>query len=52
MIKQAVIEDSKTVTELAILLWPDNEIDDLEKEMRDYIVSNNGVVFIYFDGTL
>ncbi len=52
MIKQAMIEDCKTVTELAILLWPDNKIDNLEKEIRDYIVSNDGVVFIYFEGTI
>ena len=31
MIKQAVIEDSKTVAELAILLWPDNEIAEILK---------------------
>ncbi|MDD4834633.1 MAG: GNAT family N-acetyltransferase [Lutispora sp.] len=48
MIKQAGIHDSKIVAELAMLLWPDNEINDLEKEMKNYIISDNGAVFIYF----
>lgn len=47
MIKQAGIDDSKIVAELAILLWPDNEINNLEKEMINYIISDNGAVFIY-----
>lgn len=48
MIRQAVIEDSKIVAELAILLWSDNEIDDLEKELKEYITLNKGAIFIYF----
>ncbi|MEG2290646.1 MAG: GNAT family N-acetyltransferase [Clostridium sp.] len=47
MIKQAVMDDSKAVAELAILLWPDNETDDLEREMKEYI--NKGAIFICFD---
>lgn len=49
MIKQASIGDSKIVAELALLLWPDNEINDLEEEMINYIISDNGVIFIYFN---
>lgn len=52
MIKQADIDDSKIVAELAMLLWPDNEINDLEKEMINYIISDIGVVLIYFNETL
>lgn len=48
MIKRAGIQDSKIVAELAALLWPENEINDLEKEMIDYIISDNGAVFVYF----
>ena len=48
MIKQADIDDSKIAAELAVLLWPDNEINDLEKEMRNCIISDNEAVFIYF----
>lgn len=52
MIKQAGIDDSKIVAELAVLLWPDNEINNLEKEMINYIISDNGAVFIYFCETI
>lgn len=48
MIKKALVEDSKVVAELAMLLWPDNEIKDLEKELKEYIVLNRGAIFIYF----
>ena len=52
MIKKAVIGDSKVVAELAMLLWPDNNIDDLEEEISGDIISNSGAVFIYFDETV
>lgn len=52
MIKQAVVEDSNIVAELAVLLWPDNEIDALIKEFQEYIALNEGVIFIYFDETM
>lgn len=49
MIRQATIEDSKIVAELALLLWPDNEIDELEKDIRESFSSNENSTFIYFD---
>jgi Acetyltransferases len=52
MIKRADIDDSKIVAQLAVLLWPDNEINDLEKEMINYIASDNGAVFIYLNETI
>lgn len=52
MIRQAVIEDFKTVAELAILLWPDNEINNLEEGMKKDILSNKWAVFIYSDENL
>jgi aminoglycoside 6'-N-acetyltransferase I len=52
MIKQAGMDDSKIVAELAMLLWPDNEINDLEEEMMRYIISDNGAVFISFIETI
>lgn len=52
MIRQAGFEDVKSVAELAILLWTDSKIIDLEAEMSDYIVSNNAAIFIFYDGTL
>jgi aminoglycoside 6'-N-acetyltransferase I len=50
MIKQSCIDDSKIVAELAMLLWPDNEINDLEKEMINYII--NGAIFICYSETI
>lgn len=52
MIKQATIDDSKAVAELALLLWPDNEISDLEKEITNCIALKNEALFTYFDGTM
>jgi aminoglycoside 6'-N-acetyltransferase I len=49
MIKQAVIEDSKIIVDLALLLWPDNTVNDLEEEIKQFIMSNLGVIFIYFN---
>ncbi|SHI46254.1 aminoglycoside 6'-N-acetyltransferase [Lutispora thermophila] len=51
MIRQAGINDSRVVAELAILLWPDNEVNDLEKEMINSITSEDGAVFIYYSET-
>jgi aminoglycoside 6'-N-acetyltransferase I len=52
VIKQVGIDDSKIVAELAMLLWPDNEINNLEKEMINCIISDNGAIFIYFSETI
>lgn len=49
MIRQASMEDIKIVTELAILLWEDNEIDNLENEIKEYITLNKEVIFICFE---
>ncbi|MFT4143517.1 MAG: GNAT family N-acetyltransferase [Mobilitalea sp.] len=48
MIKQAEAGDTKIAAELAILLWPENDINALENEMREYIISNNRAVFISY----
>ncbi len=48
MVKQAGVDDSRIAAELAMLLWPDNEINNLEKEMMEYIISDKRVVFISF----
>lgn len=48
MIRQASIEDSNIVAELALLLWPDNEIDELEKDIKESFSSNENASFIYF----
>ncbi|WP_373432815.1 aminoglycoside 6'-N-acetyltransferase [Clostridium sp. N3C] len=46
------MDDSKAVAELALLLWPDNEISDLEKEITNCIASKNEALFTYFHGTI
>jgi aminoglycoside 6'-N-acetyltransferase I len=50
MIKKAVVEDSKIAAELAVLLWPHHEVDDLEGELKEYITK--GAIFIYFIETI
>lgn len=52
MIKQASVDDVKIVAELAILLWEDNEIDDLENEIKEYIALNKGIIFICFEDSV
>jgi len=49
MIKQACIADLKTIAELAVLLWAHHEIEELEDEMKKYVLSKNAAVFICFD---
>lgn len=51
MIRKASINDSRLVAELAILLWPNHEINELEEEMKEYINSESGAVFIYLNET-
>jgi len=50
MIKKAVVEDSKIIAELAVLLWPKHDVDEMAMDFEEYINSNSGVVFIYFEG--
>lgn len=52
MIRQAGIDDSRVVAEMAILLWPDNEVNDLEEELINSITSEDGAVFIYYNETV
>lgn len=52
MIKQAEADDCGIIAEIAMLLWPDNEINDLENEMLEYIVSDKRAVFICYSETM
>ncbi|WP_426351298.1 aminoglycoside 6'-N-acetyltransferase [Alloiococcus sp. CFN-8] len=47
MIRQATAEDSAIVAELAMLLWPDNNFDLLEKEFQK--VNAEEGVFIFLE---
>lgn len=49
MIRKATISDLSAVTKLAILLWRDNEFEELEKEIKEIISDKEAVVFLYFD---
>ena len=48
MIKRADSNDASAVAGLAILLWPDNQRDELEKEFGDLLISNDTAVFIQY----
>ena len=47
MIRQATAEDSAIVAELAMLLWPDNNFNLLEKEFQ--VVNTEEGVFIFLE---
>ena len=49
MIKKATITDSRSVAELAKLLWSHHEIDELDEEFKLVISSENAACFIYYD---
>lgn len=49
MIKKAIIEDCNIVVDMAILLWPDNNIEDLEIEIKELISTDNNAFFICFE---
>lgn len=46
ILKEAAMEEAETVANLAIQMWEDNSIEELTEEFRDYIKSENGVVFL------
>ncbi|QAA33477.1 aminoglycoside 6'-N-acetyltransferase [Clostridium manihotivorum] len=52
MIKKATITDSISVAELANLLWPHHEIDELDEEFKQLICSENAACFVYYDETV
>lgn len=49
MIRKATISDLSAVTKLAILLWQDNEFEELQEEIKDILLDKEAVVFLYFD---
>ena len=50
MIRKATQADALTLAELAIKLWPDNTISELQSEFLDLICSHNAVCFIKYIG--
>lgn len=51
MIKRAGIEDAGTLAGLAILMWPDNDLKDLETEFRELAENDEAACFIKYAGT-
>lgn len=43
------MSDLIITTQLAIILWPDNEFNDLKREIEETIPDKNAVFFLYFD---
>ncbi len=46
IIRKAIKDDIPTIAEMAILMWRDNNIDDLSNEFQDIIRRNNNVIFL------
>lgn len=49
MIRKVSMSDLIITTQLAIILWPDNEFNDLKREIEETIPDKNAVFFLYFD---
>lgn len=49
MIQQATLNEVRTASELALLLWPDNTIEDLLLEMEELLASERTAVFIAYE---
>lgn len=52
MIRKATILDLYAVTKLAILLWPDNEYEELQEEIKNILLNKEAVFFLYFDNDI
>lgn len=52
MLRKATISDLITITQLAILLWPDNEFDDLKREIEETLLGKKAAFFLYFDAAI
>ena len=48
MIKSAAKSDARTLAELAIQMWKDNTVTDLEKEFEELITNDQAVCFIKY----
>ncbi|HAX73771.1 MAG TPA: GNAT family N-acetyltransferase [Firmicutes bacterium] len=52
MIKQAMVQDFMRATELAMLLWPGHDVDEMEETMKDYIFADQSAIYLYFEETI
>ncbi|MGN7478280.1 aminoglycoside 6'-N-acetyltransferase [Solibacillus silvestris] len=50
MIKQATIEQATEAANLALLLWPDNDLIEFIQNMEDNILNSSSAVFLAYHG--
>lgn len=50
MLKKATLSDVSTVAALALQLWPDNEVEELEGGFSSLLKNTECAVFLLFDG--
>lgn len=50
MIRKANIQDIHTLTELALMLWPENSAEEMRREMETTIAKENAAFFLAYDG--
>lgn len=46
IIKKAEIKDSSILANMAVMMWRDSSVSDLEEEFKENILNDNAVVFI------
>lgn len=49
MIRKAAPEDSAAVAGLALLLWPDHSLSELEAEFAQLLTQRSAAVFLFLD---
>ncbi|MEG0471697.1 MAG: GNAT family N-acetyltransferase [Solibacillus sp.] len=49
MLKKATIDDVLVVAELALALWPDNDIAELADEMKTKIMKSDAIIILSFN---
>lgn len=49
MVRKANTKDISKLTNLALQLWPDNNYDELKREMEDILRHDGAVFFLFFD---
>jgi aminoglycoside 6'-N-acetyltransferase I len=50
VIKKALVENARTVAELALLLWPDDTVEKFTEEMEQVIGTEEAAVFLAYHG--
>ncbi|MEK4424242.1 aminoglycoside 6'-N-acetyltransferase [Solibacillus sp. FSL K6-1523] len=49
MLKKATLEDITTVAELAVALWPDNDMAELAEEMKTIIMQSDAMIMLAYN---